>query len=185
MEYFFDTFVVTLFYLSLSYCISLKYLLFENIAHDESFQHFVFCCTCTWLYLAVSVCTQLYLPSFLYGTPANYRLVTLLVCLTTHSNNITMAWHGGCLFLQLTDFGDWCATQSIKLPLPSFQTKQPIFFPVNLLNIVAIIYKTSSWLWMWVSSPFRKIRFLRPTCCPVAIGVWNTDVAIHPSTVQY
>ena len=123
VEYFFDPFVVTLFYLSLSYCISLKYLLFENIAHDGSFQHFI-----TWLYLAVSVCTQLYLPSFLYDAPANYRIVTLLVCLTPHSNNITMAWHGDCLFLQLTDYGDWCATQSIELPLPSFQTEQPIFF---------------------------------------------------------
>ena len=39
--------------LSASYLISLKRLLFKNIAHDGSFQH--------WLYLAVPGCTWVYL----------------------------------------------------------------------------------------------------------------------------
>ena len=39
--------------LSVSYLISLKHLLFENIAHDGP--------GCTWLYLAVLGCTRLYL----------------------------------------------------------------------------------------------------------------------------
>ena len=42
-------------YLSVSYLISSKRLLFENIAQDGSFQH------CTWLYLALTACTWLYL----------------------------------------------------------------------------------------------------------------------------
>ena len=39
--------------LSVSYVISSKRLLFENIAHDGSFQH------CIWLYLTVHGCTRL------------------------------------------------------------------------------------------------------------------------------
>ena len=42
-------------YLSVSYLISSKRLLFKNIAHDGSFQH------CTWLYLALPDCAWLYL----------------------------------------------------------------------------------------------------------------------------
>ena len=40
-------------YLSVSYLISSKRLLFKNIAHNGSFQH------CTWLYLTVPGCTRL------------------------------------------------------------------------------------------------------------------------------
>ena len=41
--------------LSVSYLISSKHLLFENITHDGSLKH------CTWLYLDVTRCTWLYL----------------------------------------------------------------------------------------------------------------------------
>ena len=55
------------------------------------------------------------------------------------------------------------------------------------INIDRVILHQFSHCWnypSWFSpkSPciITKISFLRPMCCPDAIGVWNTDVAIHP-----
>ena len=59
LGHYFETLIGILFWdtfydLSVSYLISLKHLLFENIAHDKSFRH------CTWLHIAVPGCTWLH-----------------------------------------------------------------------------------------------------------------------------